>query len=174
MRREPRALVDLVQNTFHRILDRAHRDALAAAAEEKRGAIPRLTNRTQQLVSFLLVVSERQLRVIADWNDAFLPSLAAHFHLLRQEVDVHATDAAQLRQPHPRRVEQLQNRAVSHIRESPLLRLELGGLEKQFDLRAIEIAREIFLLLRSVDAPRRIRLDELIAVEILVEAPHCG
>src|SRR5438034_7610058 len=100
MGRKPRALVDLVEKTLHRILNRADGNALAAAAQEKSGPIAGLTDRAQQLVALRLVVPQRQLRVIAERNDALLPSLPTHLHLLREQIDVHPIDSAQLRQAH--------------------------------------------------------------------------
>src|SRR3954465_3802128 len=92
------ALVDLVEKPFHRNLDGPYRDSSSETAQKKSGAIALGADGTQQLVSLGLVVSERQLSVITDGNDAFLPPLPPHFHLLREEIDVHAVDTAQLGQ----------------------------------------------------------------------------
>ena len=144
----------------------------ASVAEEESRSVSRRSDRAQQLVALRLVVSQRQLRVVANRDDALLPSLPAHFHLLRKQVDVHSIDAAQLRQPHPGRIEKLQHRAVPDVGEFSLLRLQLRRLKEQLDLRPVEIARQILVLLRRAHAARRIRIHLLVAVQILVEAAH--
>ena len=89
-----------------------------------------------------------------------------------KQVDVGAIDSPQLRQPHSRRVEQLEDREVAHVGEAALLRVQLGALKQQLDLRAVEIAGQIPLELRAADAARGIRLDHLVAVHVRVEAPN--
>jgi len=126
----------------------------------------------QQLVAFGLVVPERQLRVVPERNDALLSSLAPNLDLLRQEVDVHPVDSAQLRQTHPRRVEQLEDRAIPHVPKLSLLRLQLGRLKQQLDLRSIEVAGQILVLLRRRDAARRVRFHLFVQVQVLVKASH--
>src|SRR5438132_6622004 len=115
MGREPRALIDPVEKALHGILNRPHRDPLAAAAEKKRRSIARLANPAQQLVTLRFVVSQRELRVVTNGNDPLFPSLSADFHLLREEVDIHPIDSAKLGEPHPRGVKQLEDRAVSDV-----------------------------------------------------------
>ena len=106
------------------------------------------------------------MRVIADRNDALLPSLAAHLHLLRHEVEVAAIEPLQLGEAHAGRVEQLEDREVAHVDELAFLRARLGHLEQQVDLRAIEIAGQILVELRRADGARGIRLDDLVAMQI--------
>src|SRR6202048_3543541 len=132
--------VDLVQESLHGILDGAHRDAFAAAAEEECRSISRRSDRTQQLVTLRFVVPQRQLGVVADRNDALLSSLPAHLHLLRKQVDIRPTNAAQLRQSHPRGIEKLQYCAVPDVGEFSFLRLQLCRLKEQLYLRPVEIA----------------------------------
>src|SRR6185503_15321822 len=88
------------------------------------------------------------------------------------QVDVHPIDSSQLGQSHPRRVEQLEDRAVSYVGEFSFLRLQLGRLKQQLDLGTIEIARQVFVLLQSFDGARRIGIDQLVAMQIPVETPH--
>ena len=76
------ALVDFVQKTLHRILDRSHRNPLPAAAEKKSGSIAARPDTPEKLVPLRLVVAQRELRVVADRNDALFSTLAAHLHLL--------------------------------------------------------------------------------------------
>src|SRR5712671_7901740 len=78
-----RILIDLIEKPLHRVLDRAHGNSPATIAEEERGAIPARTDRTQQLITLRLIVSERELSVVADRDDPLLPTLPAHLHLLR-------------------------------------------------------------------------------------------
>src|SRR5438067_1281611 len=125
MSREARAVVDLLQKAFHRILNCAHGNALAATAQKKRSAIARLPDPPQELIALRRIVSQRQLGVITNRNDPLLPSLSPHLDLLRQQVDIHAIDAAELREAHAGRIEQLEDRAVSDVGESSLLRLQL-------------------------------------------------
>src|SRR6185437_12438230 len=163
MRREPGALVDLVEKSLHGVLNCAHRDALAATAQKKSRPIPALPDRAQELVALRLVIPQRELRVVTDRDDSLLPALAANLHLLRQQIDVHSIDSAQLRQSHASRIEQLQDRAVPDVTESTFLRLQLGGLKEQLDLRAIEISRQIFVLLRDTYSARRIGIHLFVA-----------
>src|SRR4051812_9985409 len=110
--------------------------------------------------------------MVADWDDALLPSLSAHFHLLRQEIDVHPVDSPQLAQPHSRRIEQLEYCRVPNVGKTSFLRLQPGGLEQQIDLRAVQVRRQILVLLRSVYSARGIRLYLLVTVQVLVEAAN--
>src|SRR3954463_4179893 len=139
MRREPGVLVDLVEKTLHRVLDRPHRDPPATAAEKKSGSVAGRADAAQQLVALGLVISEGQLGVVTDGYDPLLSSLPPHFHLLRKQVDVHSIDAAQLRESHAGRVEELEDGGVADVAELPSLRLEPGRLEQHFDLRAVEV-----------------------------------
>src|SRR3954469_12600740 len=84
VRLKPRALVDLVEESLYRILDGANRDALSATAEKESGAITGLADAPQQLVALRLVISESELCVVAEGNDALFPALPSHLHLLRQ------------------------------------------------------------------------------------------
>ena len=93
---------------------------LPRAAQENAVRSPRAPTARSELVALRLVVAERELRVVADGNDALLPPLPAHLHLLRHEVEVGAVDPAQLRQAHPGRVEQLEDREVADVGEVAL------------------------------------------------------
>src|SRR5215208_3543176 len=97
--------------------------------------------------------------MVPERNDALLSSFAAHLYLLRQEIDVHAVDSAQLRQAHPGRVEQLQYRQVSHVGKLSFLCPDAGGLKENLDLRAIQITRKVLVRLRSLHTARGVRLD---------------
>src|SRR5467141_4136427 len=128
-------LVDLVQKSLHGILNGAHRNALSAVAEEECRSIAGCSDRAKERIALRFIVSQRQLGVVADRNDALLPSLPAHLHLLRKQVDVRPIDAAQLRQSHPGGIEKLQYRAVPDVGEFSLLGFQLRRLKEQLDLR---------------------------------------
>src|SRR5688500_14148270 len=172
MSRESRALVELLQESLDRVLNSARRYPLPAIAEKECCAVRRLSHSPQQLVTLRLVVPERKLRVVTDRDDPLFPSLATHFHLLRQEIDVHPVDAAQLGQSHPRRVKQLEDRGIPHVGEFSFPCFQLRRLKQQLYLRAIEIARQIFVLLGRIHTSRRIHVYLLAPMQVLVEAPH--
>src|SRR5688500_15587957 len=172
MSRESRALVELLQESLDRVLNSARRYPLPAIAEKECCAVRRLSHSPQQLVTLRLVVPERKLRVITDRDDPLFSPLATHFHLLGQEIDVHPVDAAQLGQPHPCRVEQLEDRGIPHVGEFSFPCFQLRRLKQQLYLRAIEIARQIFVLLGRIHTSRRIHVYLLAPMQVLVEAPH--
>src|SRR5688572_29248060 len=172
MGRESRALVELLQESLDRILNSARRYPLPAIAEKECCAVRRLSHSPQQLVALRLVVPERKLRVVTDRDNPLFPSLATHFHLLRQEIDVHPVDAAQLGQSHPRRVKQLEDRGIPHVGELSFPCFQLRRLKQQLYLRAIEIARQILVLLGRIHTSRRIDVYLLAPMQVLVEAPH--
>ena len=87
-------------------------------------------------------------------------------------VQLAATQALQLGQAHAGRVEQLEDREIAHVDELAFPRAHLGHLKQQVDLRAVEIAGQILLELRRADGARRIRVDDLVAMQIAIEAPH--
>src|SRR5687767_5850617 len=107
--------------------------------------------------------------MIADGDDALLPSLPSHLHLLRDEVEINAVDAPQLGEAEPSRIEELEDREVAYIGEASLPRTSLGHLEEQTDLRAIEVSREMLFHLRRADAARRVGFHHLGAVQELIE-----
>src|ERR1700682_1133836 len=162
--------VNLVQKSLHGILYGAHGAAFSAVAEEERRSISGRSDRAQQLVTLRFVVPQRQLSMVADRNDPLLPSLPAHLHLLRKQVDVGSIDPTQLRQSHPGGIEKLQYRAVPDVGEFSLPRLQLRRLKEQLDLRPVEITRQIFVLLRGGHAARRVRVHLLVAMQVLVKA----
>ena len=142
--------------------------------ERKNAVRSTFAERACELVALRFVVAERELRVIADRNDPLLAPLAAHLELLRDEIEHVAIHARELGEAQPRGVEELENREVAHVGELPFPRARLGHLEEQIDLRAIEIRGEILVALGRLHRSRGIRLDDLVAVQKLVERPHGG
>src|SRR6185437_13962955 len=109
-----------------------------------------------------------------DRDDALLASLAAHLDLLGDQIEVAAAEALQLRQAHAGRVEQLEDGEIADVEHRAVGRAELGQLEQQIDLGAVEIPGQVFLELRSADGAGGVRLDALVAVQISIEAADRG
>src|SRR5689334_15162944 len=79
---QPGVLVDLREQAGDHLLNGAHADPSPCAAKKDGVPISLGTDSAQQLVSFRLVVPQRENRVVSDRDDAFLPALAAHLGLL--------------------------------------------------------------------------------------------
>src|SRR5262249_30383449 len=147
---------------------------LSRARHEHRVAIGLRSEAAQEIVAPRLVVAQRENRVIADRHDALLPALPPHLHLLRHHVEIAATQALELGETHAGGVEELEHREIPRLHEPTELRARLGHREQQVDLYAVEIAWEILVELRRADSARGIRVDDLVAMEIAIEAAHRG
>src|SRR6476620_7786849 len=112
--------------------------------------------------------------MVAHRDDALLAPLAAHLHLLAHEIEVTAAESLQLRESHPRAVEELEDREIAHVDEVSLEGARFRELEEQVDLHAVEIAGKMLRLPRRTDRTRRVRLHHLVAVHPAIEAPHAG
>ncbi len=82
-------------------------------------------------------------------------------------VDVVEVEPDQLAQAQPRRVEQLQDRAVAAAERQR----RVGHLEQLRHLRLAEVRREALLALRRADERRRIALDHALAPQVAAERP---
>ena len=128
---KPRVLVDLIEESRHRLLDGAHADAPTGAREKECVAIARAAAEVpEQLVALRLVIAQREHRMIPNRSDALLSPLPPHLDLLRHEVDVAAAQTLELREAHPRRVEELEDGQVADVGEAAFPSAHLGHLKQ--------------------------------------------
>src|SRR5262245_33989877 len=104
---EPGVFVDLGEKCADRLLHRTHPDARASARDEHRMAVRFRADATKQIIATCLVVAQGEDRVIADRYDAFLSPFPSHLHLLRDHVEIAATQSLELGETHAGGVEQL-------------------------------------------------------------------
>ena len=152
----------------------------AALAEEHRAArhsaaLPALlagAQRLEQPVAHEEVVAQRALRMVADGHDALLAPLAAHLDLLRHEVEIAEIHAAQLGEPQPAGVEQLEHGEVAHVAEVAGLGARGRMLQQRVGLPAVEVRRQRARQARRTHGARRVHVDALVAMHPAIEAAH--
>src|SRR6476659_2897817 len=82
MRGQSRVLVDAIQKSADGALNSASGNAFSSRAEKKCGAIRLVDQIPHEIIALHFVISESDLRMIADRNDPFLSSLSANLYLL--------------------------------------------------------------------------------------------
>src|SRR5687767_14087834 len=126
-------LGNLVEEDGDDLLNASHREPLGSPANENGGAVSAVAGGRRNLVPLPLIVSERHDGMVVDRNDALLPPLPAHFHLLAHGIDVLPVDALELRQAHSRGIEQLEDGRVSDILETATRRARPNDLKQEID-----------------------------------------
>ena len=123
-----------------------------------------------QLLPILQVVANRRGRAGVERHQPLLPALAQHPRHPRAQVDVVEVEAGQLAEPQPRRVEQLEDRAIAAAER----RRRPRRLEQRGHLLFGEVRRHADLALRRRDQRARIVLDELLPPQVAQERPDRG
>ena len=130
---------DGIEQLVHGALHTAAGEPCPAPAHEHRPVVapPGLHDATSRGKP----AAERLHRPRAHRDDALLPPLAAHLHLVGQEVHVAQVQPREFRQPHAGGIEELEHREVAERREVVAGRAGLGGGEEVVSAAPVEVGR---------------------------------
>src|SRR6266513_2869132 len=141
-------------------------------AHEHRPAVERSGEARAQGVAPPVVAAQRASRVAPDRNEPLLLPLAAHFHLVRDQVHVRLVQPRQLGEADARRVEQLEHGEIPRLREPARRRPALRLGEHLLDLGAVEERGERALELRRARRLRGVHLQPARRMQESVERPQ--
>ena len=161
-----------VEGPMHQALHAPGRQPPAPPAHEDRPAVGARANRKR--LAHQKIAAERPDRPRTHRHDPLLPSLAAHLHLVRQQVHRIERKAAQFGEADAGRVEELDDRKVAERREVVPRRARLERGEQLVHLPALQVARQPLRNPRHPRGARHRRIHAVMQLQEPVEAPHRG